>query len=208
MNKFLLACFLAIAPVSLANADLKIAVIDLGKVFDSFYKTKDASNRIDAKKATFTKEIQDMKDDFQHMQDDAQNLYKASQDPTLSQQARNDKAAALNQKKQDLMNMSNKLNEVATERSNEIKDEIIRRHKEIVDEIIKVVNDYSGPQGYDLVIDKSSEASSNGIPVFLYNSNKLIDITQDVITKLNAGAPPPGAAPAAAAPATPAAPAH
>ncbi len=207
MNKLLLLCLLAFAPVSLANADLKIAIIDLGKAFDSYYKTKDASARIEEKKAAYTKEIQDMVADFQHMQDDAQKLYQAANDPTLSKQAQNDKATALQQKKQDLMNMSNKIEERKTEDSNTIKDEIVRRDKEIVDEITGVVTAYAAPQGYDLVIDKSSAAAASGIPIILYNSSKLIDITADIVAKLNAGAPVGGAAPSGAAPspATPAA---
>lgn len=209
MKKFLLLSLLAFAPVSFAHADLKIAVIDLGKAFDQYYKTKEASSRIDEKKAAYQKEIQDMVADFQHMQDDAQKLYQQANDPTLSQAAKNDKMNALKQKNQDLQNMANKIEEMKTERGNEVKDEILRRHKEIIDQITKVINDYSGPQGYDLVIDKSSASGASGIPIVLYNSSKLIDITADIVNKLNAGAPAGGAAPAAggAAPA-PATPAH
>jgi len=87
-----------------------------------------------------------------------------------------------------------------TERTREIQDELLRRHKEIVDQISKVISDYSGPQGYDMVIDKSSASSANGISILLYNSSKLIDITADIIKLLNASAPAttatsPGAAP-------------
>ena len=71
MNKLLLLSLLAFAPVTMANADLKVAVIDLGKAFDSYYKTKDASAKIDAKKAAYTKDIQDMVADFQTMQNDS-----------------------------------------------------------------------------------------------------------------------------------------
>jgi len=201
MKKLFLLCLLAVAPVSFVHADLKIAVIDLGKTFDSYYKTKEASARIEEKKAAYTKDIQGMVADFQHMQDEAQKLYNSSQDATLSAPARQEKATALQQKKQDLMNMSNKIEERKTEDSNTIKDEIVRRHKEIVDEISKVVSDYSAPQGFDLVLDKSTAAAANGIPIVLYNSSKLIDITADVIAKLNAGAPAGGAAPSGAAPA-------
>jgi Skp family chaperone for outer membrane proteins len=201
MKKLLLFGLLAFAPVSFANADLKIAVIDLGKAFDSYYKTKDASAKIDAKKAAYTKDIQELVSNFQHMQDEAQALYKAANDPTLSKAAQQDKLTALNTKKQDLMNMSNKIEEMKTEDSNAVKDEIFRRHKEIVDEITSVVSAYAGPQGYDLVLDKSSSAASSGIPIILFNSSKLIDITADIVAKLNAGAPAGGAAPSGAAPA-------
>lgn len=191
MNKFLLLGLLFLAPISLASADLKIAVVDLSKAFDQYYKTKDAQARIKEKEEGYQKDIQDMKVDYDHMVEEATKLRDASQDPTLSPQAQADKKKALQAKAQDLQNMERKIQETSTERNRELQDEILRRHKEIVTEITKVVTDYSGPQGFDLVFDKSS-SSATGVPVVLYNSNKLVDITGDVITKLNATAPPAG----------------
>ena len=195
MKKYLFLVLFIFAPVSLANADLKVAVIDLGKAFDAFYKTKDASNKIDEKKATYEKEIQDQVTEFSHMQDDAKKLYDQSNDQTLSAAARADKTAALAQKNQDLLNMKNKIQEMNTERTNEIKDEIVRRHKEILDEITKDINEYAGPQGYDLVIDISSASTASSVSIVLYHSSKMIDITPDIIKQLNATAPVAGAAP-------------
>jgi outer membrane protein len=206
MNKLLLVCLLALAPFSLATADYKIAVIDLSKAFDEYYKTKDAQARIKEKQDMFQKEYQDLVTDYQNMGNDAQGLQKAANDPTLSADARADKSKALDAKKQDLMNLQRKIEEMRVERGREIQDELVRRHKEIVDEITKLVTEYSGPQGFDIVIDKSSASAASGVPIILYSSNKLIDITQDIITKLNATAPPAGAA--TAAPATPAPAAH
>jgi len=204
MKRLLFLCLLAFAPISLASADLKVAVVDLGKAFDSYYKTKDASARIDAKKVTYQKEIQDQVAEYQHMSDDAKKLYDGSNDQTLTQEARDEKKKALDIKKQDLLNMQNKIQEMQTERGNEIKDELYRQHKAIVDEITKVINDYATPQGFDLVIDKSSASAASGVPIVLYSSSKLVDITTDIITKLNAGAPPASAAPAPSGAATPA----
>ncbi len=208
MNKLLLACLLVLAPVSLASADIRIAVIDLGKAFDGYYKTKEDNARLQEKKTSYEKEIQELINDYQRMGGEAQTLDKAANDQTLSAQARQDKSTALNAKKQDLLNLQNKIQEMKVERNREIQEEFMRRHKEIVDEISKVVTDYSGPQGYDLVIDKSSLSALSGSPVMLYNSSKLIDITQDIIALLNKTAPAPGgAAPSGTAP-TPATPAH
>jgi outer membrane protein len=212
MNKLLLVCLLVFAPVSLASADLKVAVVDLSKAFDSYYKTKDAQARIQVKEDAFKKEYQDLQTDYDHLGQEAQKLNDASKDQTLSPDARKDKAAALQAKVQDLQNMGRKIEEMRVERTREIQDELVRRHKEIVDEIAKVINDYSGPQGFDIVIDKSSASAASGVPIVLYNSSKLIDITADIIKQLNAMAPPPtaggGAAPGAPAPsgAAPAAP--
>src|ERR1039458_5844867 len=201
MNKLLLVCLLVLAPVSMASADLKIAVVDLSKAFDQYYKTKDAQAKLKEKQDGYQKDIQDLINTYQHMGEEAQALDKAANDATLSAQARQDKSTALTVKKQDLNNLGTKIQEMTTERKREIQDELFRRHKEIVDEISKVINDYSGPQGYDLVIDKSSASAASGVSIVLYNSSKLIDITAEIITPLNKPPPPPGgASPSGAAP--------
>jgi outer membrane protein len=201
MNKLFLVCLLALAPVSLASADLKVAVIDLSKAFDQYYKTKDAQTLLKQKQDGYQKEIQDLINDYQSMGQEAETLDKAANDPTLSAAARQDKATALQAKKQDLVNLQNKIQEMRTERQREMQDELFRRHKEIVDEISKVINDYSGPQGFDLVIDKSSASAASGVSIVLYNSSKLIDITAPIITILNQSAP--AGTPAASATTTP-----
>ncbi len=202
MKKLLLVCLFVFASHSIASADLKIAVIDLSKAFDSFNETKDAQAKLKVKQEGFQKEIQGYINDYQRMGEEAQSLDKGAHDPTLSTQAQSDKATALNQKKQDLLNLQNKIQELKVERTREIQEELLRRHKEIVDKISKVVVDFSKPQGFDLVIDKSSQSAASGVSIILYNSDKLTDITPTVIDQLNKmypSAAPTGATSAAAA---------
>ena len=210
MNKLLLVCLLFLTSASLASADLKIAVVDLSKAFEAYYKTKDAQAHLKEKQDAYQKEIQDLITDYSNMGQEADALNKQVNDPTLSAQARADKQKALDAKKQDLMNLGNKIQEMKVERTREIQDEMLRRHKEIVDEISAVVNGYSGPQGYDLVIDKSNQSAASGVSLVLYSSSKLTDITDDIIKLLNKDAPAgttTGAAPSGAATTTPAEPA-
>jgi outer membrane protein len=207
MNKLLLVFLFVLAPVTLASADLKIAVIDLNKAFDAYYVTKEAQAKLKEKQDTYQKEIDGLKADYQRTGEEADALKRAADDPTLSAQARQDKATALKEKAQDLSTMGSKLEETITERKGELQDELIRRHKEILDDITKIVTNYSGPQGYDLVIDKSALSAASGVSVVLYNSSKLTDITPDVITLLNKTAPAPGGAIPSGAASTPAAPA-
>jgi outer membrane protein len=191
-----LVCLFVFASVTLASADLKVAVIDLGKAFDGYYKTKEANAKLQEKGTAEQKDFQSQVATYQQMGQEAEALNKAATDPTLSEAARADKAKALDAKKQDLINMQNKLQEMKVELTREIEEEKFRRHKEIVDEITKVINDYSGPQGFDIVIDKSSESASSGVPIVLYNSSKLVDITDVILKQLNATAPAPGTTPA------------
>jgi outer membrane protein len=202
MNKLLLLCLLVLAPVSLASADLKVAVIDLGRAFDNYYKTKDAQARLKEKEEAAQKDLSDLTTEYEHMQEEGQKLFDASKDTTLSQAARQDKGAALQQKQQDLLALQNKIQETKQERERDMQDDAFRRRKEILDEITKVVSDYSIPKGFDIVFDKSGASAASGLPVVLYSSPNLVDITDDIIKQLNATAPPPSAAPTGLAPAT------
>jgi len=206
MKKFLFCALLLFVPVSLASADLKVATVDLGKAFDQFYKTKEAAAHLKEKQDEAQKEIQDKVADYQRISDEVNKLDQESKDPTLSPEARAEKAKARDQRGADLQAAGRQIEEFKTERGNELKDEYVRRRKEIVDEITKVITDYSGPQGYDLVLDKSSASVTSGVPFVLFNSNKLTDVTNDIVAKLNAGAPATaaGGAPAPDASAAPA----
>ena len=114
MKKLLLACLFVFASVSLASADLKVAVVDLSKAFDSFSETKDAQAKLKTKQETYQKEIQGYINDYQRMGEEASGLDKGAHDPTLSAQAQQDKATALNQKKQDMVNLGQKIQELKT----------------------------------------------------------------------------------------------
>ena len=204
MKKLLFFGLLLFVPVSMASADLKVATIDLGKAFDAYYKTKEAASHLKEKQEEAQKEIQDKVNDYQHISDEVQKLDQESKDPTLSAEARQDKAKARDQRGADLQAAGRQIEEFKTERGKELQDEYLRRRKEVVDEITKVINDYSGPQGYDLVLDKSSASATSGVPFVLFSSTKLSDITADVIKQENVGAPAtiPGAATPAPAPAS------
>jgi Skp family chaperone for outer membrane proteins len=188
MKKLLIFCLLALAP-SFAKADLKIAVIDLGKTFDQYSVTGDARKKLNEKHDQYQKELQDMISDYNHMGEELEALIKASQDPTLSKDAQMAKAKAAEDKKQEFLALKNKLEERKNELDKELNDEMLRRHKEILDQITQVVNGYAGPAGYDLVIDTSSVTPTSGVSIILFHSSKLIDITSDITKLLNASAP-------------------
>jgi Skp family chaperone for outer membrane proteins len=200
MKKLLIFCLLALAP-SFAKADLKIAVIDLGKTFDQYSVTGDARKKLNEKHDQYQKELQEMISDYNHMGEELEALIKASQDPTLSKDAQMAKAKAAEDKKQEFLALKNKLEERKNELDKELNDEMLRRHKEILDQITQVVNGYAGPAGYDLVIDTSSVTPTSGVSIILFHSSKLIDITADITKQLNASAPPAtaSAAPSGAA---------
>jgi outer membrane protein len=189
MKKLLSFGLLLFVPVSMASADMKVATVDLGKAFDAYYKTKEDQVHLKEKEQEAQKEIQEKTADYQQISEEVQKLDQESKDPTLSAEARQDKAKARDQRGSDLNAAGRALQEFIDERKKELQDEFVRRRKEVVDELTKVITTYSTAQGYDLVLDKTSAAATSGVPIVLYSSPKLADITDQVIQQENVGAP-------------------
>lgn len=195
MKKFLLAGFLALSFGLPACADLKIALIDTGKVFDSFYKTKDTATRIAGKKKIFEKDIHDLLLEYQSSQKEAQNLADAVKASSTPLEIRKSDDKALGEKVKDLQAMEKEISQMRQSRSQEIQDDLLRSHQEISDEMMKVIVAYVAGQGYDLVLDKTSAATGVELSHFPYNSSNVFDLTDEIVKRVNA-VPPPAQAPA------------
>jgi Skp family chaperone for outer membrane proteins len=188
MKKLFLAAFLAFSLGLPACADLKVALVDTGQAFDAFYKTKDMATRIAAKQAKFAKDIQELEEEYESARMDARNLEATAKNTSISPDLRQSSDTALAQKVRDLQSMESEIDQMRRSRSQEIKDDLLRSHQEISDEIMRVITAYVTAEGYDLVLDKS--ISQPNMSSFPFYSGKVTDLTADIITRLNAAAPP------------------
>ena len=116
MNKLLLLCLFVLAPISMASADLKIAVVDLGKVLIPTIKPRTPRPASRKRKKAAQKDLTDLTTEFENMQEEAKHLYDAVHDPTLSTAAQKDKGMALQQKRPDLLTLQNKIQVTKVER--------------------------------------------------------------------------------------------
>jgi len=96
---------LVFAPISIASADLKIAVIDLSKAFDQYYKTQDAQKLLKQKQDGYQKEIQDLINEYQHMGETLRRSTRPPRTPRSPRAPATKKNKALDLKKQDLITM-------------------------------------------------------------------------------------------------------
>lgn len=181
---------------------MKVAVVDLQKAFNEYYKTKDAEANLKDRMGSIQKEQQEMMGDYQKTVDEINKLRESTEDKTLAEAAREEKKKALQTKIQDAANMERKIQEFRTTRARQFEDQSRRMRQGIIEEIIKIVNDTGAKEKYSLVLDKSG-LSMNGTSVLLYSSD-VKDLTDDVIKTINASKPAagtPAAKPADAKPA-------
>ena len=188
--KFLTATFasvllLAAAP---AFAQGKIATVSLNKLFDDYWKTKQAKAAFDDQKADLEKEGKAMMADFNKSESDYKALLAASNDPAISDSERDkkkrdaeDKLKLLKDQQEALVKFQNQARVTLDERARRMRDNILS-------EVRKVIESKSKSLSYSLVIDVGAE-TPNATPIILY-SNGENDITSAVLDQLNANAPP------------------
>jgi Skp family chaperone for outer membrane proteins len=188
MKKLVLIGLVALSLGLPARADLKVATVDTGKAFDAFYKTQQLAVRIADRRATYQREIEDLQAQHRALDQDAQKLDDEIKNPSTTDALRKSDDASLAQKVQDLQMLEREIDQARQTDSQEIKDELLRSHQEISEEIHKVIADYAAAQGYDLVLDESSDPTAPS-PMYFYGSARIDDLTKDIIAKLNADAP-------------------
>lgn len=194
-----LAAVLGAASLS-AQPALKVVVVDMAKVYDTHYKTKEASDKFNDAAQRAQEQLDRINAQLQTAADEFKALVEESRSTVLNEQARN-KAGADAQKKREEIERMNA--EAQTFRNNTQRSLQVRakNHRDLImDEIMKVVNEISRSKGATLVLDKSGP-SVFGVPVVLF-ADPAYDITEEVLKEVNKDAPP--AASAAAAPAAPA----
>lgn len=185
----LLACagFLALAPAATA-AELKIATIDLKKVFEDYYKTKLADAAIKEEASGLDKDRKALIEDHTK----AMNDYKKALDEANNQAISSDEREKRKKEAEGKMIKINDLRQTVEQFDRTAKqnlDEKLRITREkILNEIKNVITTKSKAGNFTLVLDSSTVEPGGRPPVVLY-TNGDNDLTPAVIEQLNANAP-------------------
>jgi outer membrane protein len=210
MNKIIvstaLAALLALGGSANAQTMVKIGTVDMKKIFESYYKTKDAEQRINEARNAAKKELEERMESYQKGLAEAKKLNEEIENPALSNDAKSKKSKDRDDKVGELKNMEREITEFRTTREKQLQEQSGRMRSGIVDEINKIVMDKVKAENYDVVFDKSG-MSLNGVSVVMFAKDSF-DFTDTVVTALNknkgsepaAAAPPEKAAPVAATP--------
>ncbi|HXE43148.1 MAG TPA: OmpH family outer membrane protein [Candidatus Baltobacteraceae bacterium] len=186
--KFIPAILLATFIGATAQAQtLKIATVDLGKVFTNYYKTKLAQGDLDNRKNQIFKDENSMLEDLKKGDTDYKALLASASDQALSQDERDKKKQAADAKLKQLQDSKAALDSYDRSAKQNLADQFQRMRDKLLIEIREIVNAKAKAGGYNLVIDSAAE-TVNATPVVIYN-NSQADLTDDVIKQLNTGAP-------------------
>jgi len=172
---------------SSAQAQNRIAMVDLRKLFDSYWKTKQAQSALDDRKTELAKEDRGFIDDLKKARDEYQKLLESANDQAVSDDERAKRKQAADDKLRQIKDSQDTIAQFERQAQATLAEQSQRMREDILAEIRTTVNDKAKTGGYSLVIDVDGQ-TVNQTPLVLYTDGEN-DLTDDILKQLNAGAP-------------------
>jgi len=185
--KPILALLLLIGLGLPAHAQSKVAIVDLRKVFDEYYKTKAADKTLKDRAEDLEKERKVLTDQYQKLNDDWKKAVDGASDQAVSADEREKRKKAAESKLLEIKELEQNLTQFDRGSRSTLEEQQRSMREKILAEIRTVVTTRAKAANYSLVIDTAAE-SFNKTPVVLFTNGEN-DITTAVLSQLNANAP-------------------
>ncbi len=170
-----------------ASAQGKIGFIDLRKIFDGYYKTKQADANLKDEAGDMDKQRKEMIEDFNKHQEDWKKVMDKANDQAVSTEEREKSKQAAEKKLLDLKEMEQSITQYERAARTKLEEKKLRMRDKIVQEIRDVINVKAKADNYFAILDSSAQSAA-ATPVLLY-SNGENDLTDVILKQINATAP-------------------
>jgi outer membrane protein len=190
MKKILLTTVLltAFAWPALAQQP-KIGVVDMNKVFESFYKTKAAKATLKDYVGELEKTGQEMLDEVKKVNEEYSKALASSSDQAVSAEEREKSKKVAESKLKEAQEKENSVQMFKRRADAQVSEKRRQMFEKILDEIRTVVNAEGKSAGCTIVLDSTAETPGL-TPIVLYHNGDN-DLTGVVLTRLNTTAPAP-----------------
>ena len=178
----LLTVVLLAATAISAVAQNKTATVDMKKIFNSYWKTKQATTALENRKTELRKEIKDMTDALEKAQTDYKLLLDQSNDQAISADERAKRKESAASKAKEINSSKVALEQFQRQAEAQLADQSQRMSGNLVTEIQKAVADKAKAGGYSMVLNSATSE------VVIY-SDPAADITDAVLAQLKLSEP-------------------
>ncbi len=188
------AVVLGVLVPAVLQAQAKIGVVDMSKVFDGYYRREQADTQLKDRAADFEKARQGMVSDFETAKTEFERLRESATDLSLSVEERENRKAAAEKKLLDIRQIEQDVAQFDRTSRSTLTEQRRRMMERIVEEIKEVVAEKGKAGAYDMVLDVKAVSMAE-VPIVLYH-NGSNDLTREVLAELNSRRPVdlPGAA--------------
>ena len=177
----------ALALGSAAAQSLKVGVVDMRVVIESYYKTKQAQVDLNERQTEIQRDLDLRRAKLRDLAKQLEEIKKLAQDESVTPEFQRVKTEEYRQKFQEAKALEKDIEIVGGQKRGQLKAELERVFRGIRDEVTTIITEKSRENAFDLVFDKSG-LGIGGSPLLLY-SKDAIDFTSEVLDKLNENAP-------------------
>ena len=167
------------------DAAQKIGVVNMNKIFTSYYKTKLEDARIKKQSEVYRKYLMSLNESKNKLNVEFIKLRDAAQNIAYSDAERESNRIAAQNKYRQLQAKDVEIQQYNDEKKKQLFDEYEKMRKALIDEVVKVVRSKAKREKYTLVMDSSGN-TMNSIPAVVYFEQS-VDFTDAVIKDLNLG---------------------
>ena len=186
MKRIFAALMLALTmTVTLHAAEVKIAAVDIKKVFDEYEKTKTVEIKLNQQAEVFREYSAQLEQQYKNIRKQYEDARDDSQNIAYSAAERENKRLKAQQLYESLMLKEQELKSYRDSRQTQIRDMSAKLRDEVIEEIRRAVHNKAVLEGYTIVLDKSGKSMSDVGFVIYVQPN--LDITESIIQDLNRG---------------------
>ncbi|MGA0407840.1 MAG: OmpH family outer membrane protein [Limisphaerales bacterium] len=169
-----------------ATAQTKIATLDLQKVFDGYWKTKQISENLQGQGKEYEAQREKLVAQYQELNEAFRLLREAIDDPAASSAGKEKRTKEADAKLAEIREMEQTINDYDNTTRTQITETQNRMKQNIVREIRETVAGIARKEGYNMVLDTAALARTD-TPILLFHDGTA-DVTEKVLTQMNAGA--------------------
>lgn len=195
MKKFATLLTTALLFAGLHNApaqEFKLAVVNLKKVFDGYWKTKQADLNLKERASELEKRHKEMLADHKKATEDYKKLLDSANDKALALTERDRRKADAEAKVREIREIEESVQQFDRSARAQIGEQQRNMRDKLVEEIRETLNNLARSKGYAAVFDSSAPlppAPGVSVTPFLLYSDGLPDVTDELVKQLNASAP-------------------
>ena len=180
------------AGTATSSAQTRVGVIDVKKVFDSYWKTKQADASLRERGRQLDQTRQRMLEDYKKAAADYKALSDSVNDPVLSATERNRRKQNAERKLAELRELEQSTEQFDLQSRNQLSEQQRIAREGIFREIRERVTAKARLRGFTMVLDTAAE-TINQTPMMVY-TNGDNDLTNEILAEMNGGASAPAPA--------------
>lgn len=179
------ALSLLLLSASVALAQPKIAVVDMKKVFDGYWKTKQLDKKLSGSLQEFNDQQKKMIEQFQAAQKEYLAIKESAEDSALSASEKERRNTESEEKLQQIRQLENDIR--SHKRSGEVRltEQQVRHKNNLISDIKDTIKVKARSEGFSLVLNTAA-VDINQAPIVLFTDGSN-DITDDILATLNQG---------------------